>query len=230
MKDENMFRDTCLKVREAIYGVLCVSNLQDTQTADSGSGFMIAPGVIATVAHALHINGDIAEPLHQTFEVIRTPDIGKDMQFAHVLAEDIDRDLALLPVEYPHDYRYLRLVENTAQIGSKCGFQGFPLSSVEFNENGINLTLIERFQGAYISAYMTETDKDRDLNWYETDQLMYSGSSGCPGFLQDGRVFGMQSNTLTTGETDDESKRLAIARQVPSMEILAFARANGITL
>ncbi len=225
-----MFRETCIKVREAIYGVLCVSDLEDIRTADSGSGFMIAPGVIATVAHALHINGDIEEPLHQTFEVIRTPDIGKDMQFAHVIAEDRDRDLALLRVESPHDYRYLRLVKNTAQIGSKCGFQGFPLSSVEFNEEGINLTLIERFQGAYISAYMTENDNNRDLNWYETDQLMYSGSSGCPGFLQDGRVFGMQSNTLTTGESNDESNRLAIARQVPSKEILAFARANGISI
>ena len=57
---------------------------------------------------------------------------------------------------------------------------------------------------------------------------MYSGSSGCPGFLQDGRVFGMQSNTLTTEAEGDESKRLAIARQVPSTEIMAFARANGI--
>jgi hypothetical protein len=67
------------------------------------------------------------------------------------------------------------------------------------------------------------------MNWYETDQLMYSGSSGCPGFLVDGRVFGMQSNTLTTvASSDDESKRLAIARQVPSKEILAYARASGI--
>lgn len=230
MKEENMFRDACRKVREAIYGVLCVSHLEDIKTADSGSGFMIAPGVIATVAHALHINGDIGEPVHQTFEVIRTPDIGDDMQFAHIIAEDLDRDLALLRVETPHDYRYLRLVESIVPIGSKCGFQGFPLSSVEFIEEGINLTLVERFQGAYISAYMTETDNNRDLKWYETDQLMYSGSSGCPGFLNDGRVFGMQSNTLTTEEAGDESKRLAIARQVPSTEIRAFARANGISI
>ncbi len=225
-----MFKDTSRKVREAIYGVLCASYLSDRQTADSGSGFMIAPGVIATVAHALHINGDIGEPLHETFEVIRTPDIGEDMQFAHIIAEDIDRDLALLRVESPHDYRYLRLVDGIVPMGSTCGFQGFPLSSVEFNDKGLNLTLIERFQGAYISAYITETTKNKDLAWYETDQLMYSGSSGCPGFLLDGRVFGMQSNTLTTEETGDESKRLAIARQVPSIEILAFARANGISI
>jgi hypothetical protein len=191
---------------------------------------MIAPGIIATVAHALHINGDVSEPLHETFEVIRTPDIGKGMQFAHVIAEDIDRDLAMLRVETPHDYRYLRLVDSIAPMGSTCGFQGFPLSSVEFIDTGLNITLIERFQGATISAFITETTNNRDLDWYETDQLMYSGSSGCPGFLLDGRVFGMQSNTLTTEETGDESKRLAIARQVPSTEILAFAKANGISI
>lgn len=225
-----MFKETCRKVRGAIYGVLCASYLSDNRTADSGSGFMIAPGVIATVAHALHINGDVAKPLHETFEVIRTPEIGGDMQFAHIIAEDIDRDLALLRVESPHDYRYLRLVNNIAPIGSTCGFQGFPLSTVEFKEEGLNLTLIERFQSANISAYLTESNNDRNLDWYETDQLMYSGSSGCPGFLVDGRVFGMQSNTLTAEVSEDESKRLAIARQVPSIDIIAFARANGISI
>ncbi len=224
-----MFQETCRIVRESIYGVLCHSDLGDIQTADSGSGFMIAPGVIATVAHALHINGDIDEPLHQTFEVIRTPEIGQSMSHAHIIAEDLGRDLALLRVEAPHDDRYLRLVDEVVPMGSVCGFLGFPLSSVEFTDDGISLTLIERFQGAYISAYITENNGNRVLEWYETDQLMYSGSSGCPGFLQDGRVFGMQSNTLTTdGSSSDESKRLSIARQVPSTEIIALARDKDI--
>ena len=225
-----MFKDTCVKVRESIYGVLCHSELTDIHTAGSGSGFMIAPGVIATVAHALHIDGDIAQPLHQNFEVIRTPVIGEDMQYAHLIGEDADRDLALLRIDPPHDNGYLRLVEDIAPIGSMCGFQGFPLSSVEFRDTGLHVVFIERFQGAYVSAYISETENDRDLNWYETDQLMYSGSSGCPGFLVDGRVFGMQANTLTTEEDGGESMRLAIARQVPSNEILAFARVLGVEI
>jgi hypothetical protein len=136
-----------------------------------------------------------------------------------------------LRVQSPHDYRYLRLVEGIVPMGSRCGFQGFPLSSTEFKESGLHMTFVERFQGAYLSAYVTETTNNRDLDWYETDQLMYGGSSGCPGFLEDGRVFGMQSNTLTTEvSSEDESKRLAISRQVPSLDIIVFARANGITI
>jgi len=224
-----MFHETCVKVRESIYGVLCHSEIGDIRTAGNSSGFTIAPGVIATVAHGLHINGDFNEPIHDTFEVIRTPDIGQDMRSAHIIAIDDARDLAFLRIQDAEDQRYLPLIEDLVPIGTSCGFLGFPLSSANFNETGLRFTLNERFQGAYVSAFVSDTLHGREMDWYETDQLMYGGSSGCPGFLVDGRVFGMQSNTLTTeASSDDESKRLAIARQVPSTEILAYARANGI--
>ncbi len=224
-----MFHETCVKVRESIYGVLCHSEIGDIRTAGNSSGFTIAPGVIATVAHGLHINGDFNEPIHETFEVIRTPDIGEDMRSAHIIAIDDARDLAFLRIQDADDQRYLQLIDGLVPIGTSCGFLGFPLSSADFNEDCLNFTLNERFQGAYVSAFVSDTLHGTKMDWYETDQLMYGGSSGCPGFLVDGRVFGMQSNTLTTeASSDDESKRLAIARQVPSTEILAYARANGI--
>ncbi len=224
-----MFHETCLKVRESIYGVLCHSEIRDIRTARNSSGFTVAPGVIATVAHGLHINGDFNEPIHETFEVIRTPDIGQDMRSAHIIAIDDARDLAFLRIQGFKDEHHVELVNNVVPIGTSCGFLGFPLASADFNVESLNFTLNERFQGAYVSAFVSDTLHGTEMNWYETDQLMYSGSSGCPGFLVDGRVFGMQSNTLTTvASSDDESKRLAIARQVPSKEILAYARASGI--
>ena len=68
-----------------------------------------------------------------------------------------------------------------------------------------------------------------EMDRYETELLMYGCSSGCPGFLVDGRVFVMQSNTLTAETlSDDESKRLVIAWHVPSTEIIAYARSSGI--
>lgn len=226
-----MFHETCVKARESIYGVLGHSEIGDIRTAGNSSGFTIAPGVIATVAHGLHIKGDFNEPIHETFEVIRTPDIGEDMKLAHIIAIDDERDLAFLRIQDFEDEQHVKLVNNVVPIGTSCGFLGFPLSSADFNEDGLNFTLNERFQGAFISAYLSDTLHGREMDWYETDQLMYSGSSGCPGFLMDGRVFGMQSNTLTTeASSDDESKRLAIARQVPSTEIIAHARASGINI
>jgi hypothetical protein len=224
-----MFHETCVKVRESIYGVLCHSEIGDIRTAGNSSGFTIAPGVIATVAHGLHINGDFNEPIHETYEVIRTPDIGEDMRSAHIIAIDDARDLAFLRIQDADDQRYLPLIDGLVPIGTSCGFLGFPLSSADFNEDGLNFKLNERFQGAYVSAFVSDTLHGTEMDWYETDQLMYGGSSGCPGFIVDGRVFGMQSNTLTTeASSDDESNRLAIARQVPSTEILAYARTNGI--
>ncbi|MBT4321285.1 trypsin-like peptidase domain-containing protein [Candidatus Bathyarchaeota archaeon] len=226
-----MFQETCVEVRNAIYGVLCHSDLGNTRTAGCSSGFTIAPGIIATVAHGLHINGDFNEPIHEAFEVIRTPDIGEDMKFADVIAVDDNRDLAFLRIQGFEDMQHVQLINSIVPIGTSCGFLGFPLSTVGFPDNGLHFTLNERFQGAYVSAYLSDTLHDMEMNWYETDQLMYSGSSGCPGFILDGRVFGMQSNTLTTeASSDDESKRLAIARQVPSTEIIAYARANGINI
>jgi len=225
-----MFHKTCQKVRESIYGVLCHSETGNTRAAGCSSGFTIAPGIIATAAHGLHINGDFNEGIHETFEVIRTPNIGKDMRFAHIIAVDNARDLAFLRIQEVEDQKYLPLIDGTVPIGTSCGFQGYPLSSADFTENGLRFILNERFQGAYVSAFVSDTLNDKEMDWYETDQLMYSGSSGCPGFLMDGRVFGMQSNTLTTEASSDESKRLAIARQVPSTEILAYARANGINI
>ena len=226
-----MFHKTCQKVRESIYGVLCHNGTGNTRTAGCSSGFTIAPGIIATVAHGLHINGDFNEGIHETFEVIRTPNIGEDMRFAHIIAIDDARDLVFLKIQEVEDQQYLTLIDGTFPIGTSCGFQGYPLSSTDFIENGLRFILNERFQGAYVSAFVSDTLNDREMDWYETDQLMYSGSSGCPGFLMDGRVFGMQSNTLTTeASSDDEFKRLAIARQVPSTEILAYARTNGINI
>jgi hypothetical protein len=69
------------------------------------------------------------------------------------------------------------------------------------------------------------------------DALMYSGSSGCPVFLVDGTVIGMQ--VASQVGTDDlheapypspQSVRLAISVLVPSYELIAFARANGVQL
>jgi hypothetical protein len=66
------------------------------------------------------------------------------------------------------------------------------------------------------------------LDIYETDSLMYSGSSGCPGYTVDGNVFGMHVATFTESKNKSASARLAISLWVPSMYILEFATKNNI--
>jgi hypothetical protein len=49
-----VFAQTCIQVREAIYGINCSSFFGQNQSqvnVSNGTGFMISPGIIATVAH-----------------------------------------------------------------------------------------------------------------------------------------------------------------------------------
>lgn len=119
---------------------------------------------------------------------------------------------------------------NIVPRGTSCGSLGFPLANVRPRGGGVHYSAFERFQGAYISNYIRDTSRSRPLFWYETDSLMYNGSSGCPSFLINGNVIGMQSNTLTerSQQRRGESSRIAISRWVPSTDIIDFAKKNGI--
>jgi S1-C subfamily serine protease len=200
--------------------------------SSNGTGFMIAPGVISTAAHLIHLNSNISAPQHTLFKVIRAPDIGQQMEQAQLIAEDMVRDIALLRIEQPRSNQSVTLNTNIVPIGTSSGSLGFPLAFV--NQTGFNLVL--RFQGANISAFLTSLHQSgRNLSFYETDALMYNGSSGCPGFTSDEIVFGMHTavrndpRTTPQGQQASLSSRLAISLWVPSVDIIAFARSNGVT-
>jgi len=223
----SVFKEAVKKNREAVYGILCHTAHEGEKTAKNASGFMIAPGIVATVAHVLYREED---ELHDVIEVIRAPDVGMNMEPALPIMIDSIRDLAFLRVENPRSPNSVQLNHDIVDTGTGCGSLGFPLASVEFLEDDqLNITLIERFQGGYVSAFVKETMEDDLLEWYETDLLMYGGSSGCPVFTPDGVVFGMQAATLIAEKgSDDESKRLSIARLVPSTDIIKMAHTIGL--
>jgi hypothetical protein len=233
-----MFADACTRIREAIYGLNGLSQVGPNQVnATNATGFMIAPGVIVTAAHFCHVENDPTKPVHQLFEVIRSPDIGQTMERAALLAEDSVRDVALLRVPAPRSNTCVTLTPNRVPTGTPCGALGFPLASVVFSQNARSFNCLERFQSASISAFATMTDPTgRVLGHYETDSLMYGGSSGCPGFLTDTQVFGMHTASITdrtaqAGAPPSSQKagiRLAISIWVPAADILDFARASGV--
>ena len=140
-------------MRESIYGILCQSPIAvDQVNCGNGTAFMIAPGVCATAAHVLHVEGDKSKPLHKKIEVIRTPDIGTPMAEAKLIAEDIDRDLALIEIINPVNLSIVTLYTSIIERGTTCGILGFPLASVAVVNNQIAFNLVERFQGAYIES------------------------------------------------------------------------------
>lgn len=236
-----MFSKVCSQVRESIYGVLGSSQVSaGTVNCTNATAFMIAPGVLSTAAHFVHVENDPSKSVHQSFEVIRMPDVGQKMETAQLIAEDSTMDIALLCINNPRSNICISFEAKRVPIGTSCGSYGFPLAKVDITKTGRRFNLVERFQGANISAFLTTTHPSgQQLSYYETDALMYQGSSGCPGFLTNGRVFGMHVKVLVekpkgasgapkqTGRTET---RLAISIWVPSMDIISFAKAHGIII
>jgi hypothetical protein len=243
-----MFKEACQNNREAIYGIKVTSKISNTQLGHStGSGYAIAPGIIATAGHLI----PKATQYQTRYEVIRSPDIGQQMEFASLISIDPNHDIALLKIDNPRSEKYLTLEENQVPIGTSCGSLGFPLSIISESGPGkIQYNLVERFQGSYISAYVDGlTPSGKVAYYYEIDSLMYNGSSGCPGFLVNSKVIGMQSQSrLGQDAAAMENARsgkikhgkgikkpvtqsqLAISMWVPSMDILKFAREKGINI
>jgi len=230
-----VFSKACAAIREAIYGVLGTSVIgANRANISNGTAFMIAPGILATAAHFIHLESDPSKPIHGQFEAIRAPDVGKSMEVATFLAEDAELDVALLRLQNSRSSFCLTLEPGEVPRGTNCGSLGFPLAHVSVQAGRKKFDLLERFQGAFVSAVNPVTlPSGRQASYYETDALMYSGSSGCPGFLPDGRVVGMQVKSIVEGKkagADTTETRLAISLWVKSPEIIAFAGANGVTI
>lgn len=231
-----MFSQASKEIRESTYGFLAGSVISKNGpkvavNASNGTAFMVAPGYLVTAAHSVHQELDPKKPVHQGFECIRASDIGQQMEKATFIAEDSAHDIALLKIENSRHSSAVKFERDIVPRGTNCGFLGFPLSNVSFLPDGKRqFTLFERFQGAYISNYTTsDLGQPNERSFYEIDTLMYSGSSGCPGFTVDGKVFGMQvASVMQKRKEDNQSERVAISLVVPSAEILNFLKTHNI--
>jgi hypothetical protein len=85
-------------------------------------------------------------------------------------------------------------------------------------------SLIEMFQGACVSSFVRTAGPGGDVvSYYVTDAPLVGDASGCPGFIPSGEVFGM----LYCPPGDIRS---AVPSWVTSMDIVSFARDNGVPL
>ncbi|MCB2295490.1 serine protease [Clostridium algoriphilum] len=229
-----MFREACRQNSGGIYGTLSSTQLGNSKTWCNGTGFMIAPGILAMAAHCIHVEHNSNNPRHKRFNVICASDIGQPLESAVLIDEDPIRDVALLRIDNPRSIKSLYLDSNFVGMGTACGSIGFPLSTTEFLSTGTEFNVVERFQSAYISANISETlSSGRVLSTYETNNLMYGGSSGCPGFLVNGNIFGMlvgaRINTNTINGLQS-MEQVAISLWVPSIDIINLAKKSGIKL
>jgi S1-C subfamily serine protease len=219
-----------------------------TARFDTGTGFMVAPGILATVAHVVRREGNPEMPLHQSFQVIRSPEIGQSLESAVLLAEDADRDVAFLRILNPRSSACVALRDARVPTGTSCGCLGFPLSGITVLPTGApSFNLLERFQGSSVSSYnILVMPNGHQLALYETDAVSYPGISGSPAFLVTGEVFAMakgsisqnpQSTMTPATQTPDANQqpadlrnRLAISVLVPAISIIELARQHAIEL
>ncbi len=226
-----MFSSAANTISKSIYGVLCNSSVGPQQlNFSNGTAFMIAEGICVTAAHVLHADNDWSKPVHSKIEVIRSPEIGSPMNESRLIAEDAGRDIALIEILKPRHHEVVTFHKTILARGTSCGSLGFPLANIATLNNRPAFNLVERFQGAYLSAYKTMPHPNgNDYVFYETDSLMYGGSSGCPGFTLEANVFGMHVATVSEGKSNSNTSRLAISLWVPSSEIIQFATKHGIS-
>lgn len=218
-----MFEKALAENREAIYAILSSSPPgPNAITPSLGTAFMVAPGLLVTAARNLRTGSGPDAPPYDDLRVIRAPDIGKKPEPVSVLAANARMDLALLRIDSPRSAACLRLREAPVPVGTHCGTAGFPKATVDHSPASA-LSLIELFQGADISSFVSATGTDGYADSrYETDSPLYGDPSGSPGFLASGEVFGMFH--IPAGPPAAE-----VSFWVPSMTILSFLKANNVT-
>jgi len=229
-----VFEQACTANRDAIYGLLASSQLKPQGIkASNGTAFMIAASYLITAAHCVHQNTDHKQPLHSKLELIRIPDIGEKMEVAAIHGIDDAEDIAILRITSPRSTSSLKLLNRVVERGAAVGSLGFPLAQVTFGNQGMAFNVVERFQGANISAFVSGKRLDGSTEQhYETDSLMYGGSSGCPGFLSTGEVWGMHNRSFMEGPKSGDAgtqTRMAISLWVASTAILTLCRKHGVT-
>jgi hypothetical protein len=155
--------------------------------------------------------------------LVRAPDIGRGTERATLVSLDRGKGLALLRIDAPRSAASLRILDVPVPIGTPCAYTGFPRISMGAAPLP-GASLIEMFQGASVSSFVRTAGPDGEIvSYYVTDAPLVGDASGCPGFVPSGEVFGMLI-------CPPGGIRPAVPSWVPSMDIVAFARGNGVPL
>ena len=219
-----MFEKALAENREAIYAILASSPLPpEAATPSGGTAFMIAPGLLVTAARCIPGDSEPGNLPRLELSLVRAPDIGRGTERAALVSLDRGKGLALLRIEAPRSTACLRMLDTPVPVGTQCAYSGFPrLTMGPAPLPGASL--IEMFQGASVSSFVrTAGPGGEPVSRYVTDASVVGDASGCPGFLPSGEVFGMINSP--PGDT-----RSAFPSWVPSMDIVSFARRNGVPL
>jgi hypothetical protein len=225
-----MFTDAYTTIRESTYALIGRSK---GKTISNGTAFMIAPGVLVTAAHVLYREKGDSSSFQDNIGVIRDPEIntGQRLETAKAIAVDVECDIGILEIENPRTKSFVALTTDRLLTGTEVGAAGYAL--MDANQVMANLAVpLLRFQAGHVSATYSKRDSAsaRQLVYSETDMPMYGGSSGCPGFLLSGEVFGMHVAEWHDGGNEEKPGQRAFSMWVPASALISLARKNNIEI
>ena len=225
-----MFTSASRTIRESTYALIARSA---RRTISCGTAFMIAPGVLATVAHVLYKEAGDSSSFQDSIRVMRDPEIntGHKMEEAKVIAVDVEYDIGLLRIASPRSQASVVFTTATVLVGTEIAAIGYPLMNPHQITAQVAVPLL-RFQGGHISAIYGKRSSvsARQLAYYETDMPMYKGSSGCPGFLRNGVVFAIHVAEWHDGGSKENPGQRAFSMWAPASAIISLSRENKIDI
>jgi hypothetical protein len=164
----------------------------EVQTCDGlavGTGFLVAPRLVATVEHV--VDGAVTIDLKRA---------GKTLGRATVIGQDRERDLALLRTDRPiKGYRF-KLANRRPRLGEDVAALGFPL--------GLPFTVTRGAVSGLNRAIPIDNVVRRRL--VQTDASVNPGNSGGPLLTSDGRVIGL----IDLGSADVNGIAFAVSSEV----------------
>ena len=171
------------------------------QGAGVGSGFLLAPRLLATVEHV--VDGAQRITLKRAGQVIGN---------AVVIGADRDRDLALLRADSPIQGFHFRLSKRMPRLGDEVAALGFPL--------GLPLTVTRGSVSGLQRAIPIDGVTRRRL--VQTDAAVNQGNSGGPLLeLRSGEVIGL----VDLGTTEANGIAFAVSADVAGPLLEAWGKA-----
>ncbi|HYE57496.1 MAG TPA: trypsin-like peptidase domain-containing protein [Rhodothermales bacterium] len=182
---------------------------------EGGSGFVVAPGVVATNYHVVRCAGEGGSS-----EVGLGPD---RLVAASVMWSSPERDLALLRVGDALGRPPVRLVPGSfVRSGDDVRAVGFPSAADVERTDRLTASM---FVPTLTRGIISRAVSFDDLPYYQTDAAISPGNSGGPLFDVCGDVVGI--NTMVAADADGVQAQ-GIGYALRADELIAALRRNGL--
>jgi len=226
--------ETIAKVKPSVVGVGSYRPTASPRGNLAGSGFVVAPGVVATNAHVL--KEQLISEQNESHAVFIANGRKSQVVKARLIAIDKHHDLALLKVDA---ISLDPLALDSAQVreGQELAFTGFPVGSILGLYHATHLGIVSAITPVVIpvrNASELTIEQLRQLRHpymvYQLDAKAFPGNSGSPVFDPDsGAVVAIINKVLVKGMRENAlTNPTDITYAIPVSHLQALMQQSGV--